>query len=272
MKYRIATIATFAASLALAIETKIPVKMPMPERGSNGELLTPEQRADRARKFKEMRYRKTGGFLVRPGSQNGKIVFVNAQKEAPVEWIQEIAAGFTKETRFRVEVVDGEFSFPSPNIVGNASVFVIDNPNMPPVLNAPESRWSMINIAPLKTGAGQKPAFFRARCMKEFVRGFCFVGGTQDSNYPMALVGPVLKPDDLDQFADWRLPVDVYARIKKYSSAMGITPLEEVSYRKACQEGWAPEPTNDVQRAIWKKVHAVPDKPITIEFDPKKDK
>ena len=39
----------------------------------------------------------------------------------------------------------------------------------------------------------------------------------------------------------------------------------------------APKPTfssalYDVQRAIWKEVHSIPDKPITIEFDPKKDK
>ena len=36
--------------------------------------------------------------------------------------------------------------------------------------------------------------------------------------------------------------------------------------------GWAPQPTNEVQRAIWDKVHAIPDKPLTIEFNPKKDK
>ena len=45
-----------------------------------------------------------------------------------------------------------------------------------------------------------------------------------------------------------------------------------VPYSRACREGWAPPPTNDVQRTIWKQVHAVPDKPIKIEFDPKKDK
>ena len=44
------------------------------------------------------------------------------------------------------------------------------------------------------------------------------------------------------------------------------------TYKRACREGWAPTPTNDVQRAIWEKVHAIPDKPLTIEFDPKIDK
>lgn len=272
MKSTLLAIATFSAAFAFAQQPSVPIRVPMPGQGSNGEKLTPEQRAERARKFKEMRYKKTGGPLQRPGSQQGRIVFVNAQKDAPSAWLDEIAQDFAKETKFIVEVEDGEFQFPSPTIVGNASVFVINDPNMPPILNAPESRWSMVNVAQLRTDAGQKPAFFRARCMKELVRGFCLVAGTQDSNYPMALVGPILKPADLDQYADWRLPVDVYARIKKYSSAMGVTPLEEVSYRKACEEGWAPTPTNDVQKAIWDEIRSLPTKPIKIEFDPAKGK
>ena len=44
------------------------------------------------------------------------------------------------------------------------------------------------------------------------------------------------------------------------------------TYRQACQEGWAPAPKNDEQKAIWNQVHAIPDKPIKIEFDPKRGK
>ena len=51
---------------------------------------------------------------------------------------------------------------------------------------------------------------------------------------------------------------------------MGVAVRRRVSYRKACQEGWAPAPTNDIQKAIWDKVHAVPATPMKIEFDPKK--
>ncbi len=52
----------------------------------------------------------------------------------------------------------------------------------------------------------------------------------------------------------------------------GIEPLKVASYMRACQEGWAPAPTNDIQKAIWNEVYKIPDKPITINFDPKKDK
>ena len=48
--------------------------------------------------------------------------------------------------------------------------------------------------------------------------------------------------------------------------------MRRIPYRQACQEGWAPAPTNAVQRAIWNKVHQIPDSPLVIEFDPKRDR
>ena len=50
----------------------------------------------------------------------------------------------------------------------------------------------------------------------------------------------------------------------------GVTPARKGIYEAACQQGWAPAPTNDIQKAIWDKVHAVPATPMKIEFDPKK--
>ena len=43
-----------------------------------------------------------------------------------------------------------------------------------------------------------------------------------------------------------------------------------VPYLVAVQEGWAPQPTNDVQKAIWDKVHALPTEPIKIKPEEKK--
>lgn len=50
----------------------------------------------------------------------------------------------------------------------------------------------------------------------------------------------------------------------------GIGKIRYASYRRACIDGWAPAPTNDIQRAVWADVHQVPTKPIKITFDPKK--
>ncbi|MGN0847810.1 MAG: hypothetical protein ACI4RA_10565 [Kiritimatiellia bacterium] len=50
----------------------------------------------------------------------------------------------------------------------------------------------------------------------------------------------------------------------------GIEMVRVGTYRTACQQGWAPTPTNDAQRAIWDETHRIPATPLKIEFDPKR--
>ena len=48
----------------------------------------------------------------------------------------------------------------------------------------------------------------------------------------------------------------------------GVQSARFTTYRQACREGWAPAPTNDLQKAIWEEVKADkergPTNPITI--------
>ena len=199
-------------------------------------------------------YKNTGGKLLKPGTAKGKIVFVNAQKSAPREWIEKNAASFRGATKLTIEVEDGTFALPSPKISGQASLFVVDDAALPPLLLAPENRWAMVNVAPLKRGAGEKEAFFGARVQKELARGFCLLTGAQDSRYPNSLIGCITDTERLDDFTDNRMPIDVLARIKGYVKGYGLEPAEETTYRKACHEGWAPEPKDDIQRKIWNQV------------------
>ena len=229
------------------------------------------RKVDRARLDAIMESR-TGGKILVPGSMKGKIVYVNAQTRAPHKWLEQNAATFSEATKLAVEVTDGKFEFPNPKIHGEASLFVVDDPALPTLLSAPESRWVMVNVAPLAKGAGEKPQFFAARVQKELTRGFCLLAGAQNSGYPDALVGCITNPEDLDRFADCRLPIDVMNRFAPYLKGYGITPKVYSTYKKACEQGWAPPPTNDVQKTIWQKVHSIPDKPITIEYNPKIDK
>lgn len=59
------------------------------------------------------------------------------------------------------------------------------------------------------------------------------------------------------------------ARASALLDFLALKVLEDVASEEA---GWAAQPTNDYQKAVWDQVHALPDKPLTIEFDPKKDK
>ena len=138
-----------------------------------------------------------------------------------------------------------------------------------PMLFAPEQHWAIVNAKTLVEDNPGEVAF-RTRLIKEATRAFAYVCGSGGSNGG----GDLMDAKDVKALDDVQaeLPFDIQARFETHLRDMGITPWEETTYLRACQEGWAPPPTNDVQRAIWEKVHQIPDKPIKIEFDPKKDK
>ncbi|MBR3221452.1 MAG: hypothetical protein IKF72_04400 [Kiritimatiellae bacterium] len=224
--------------------------------------------ADAAKKMSEEDYiRSEGGLVLEPNTQKGEIAYVNCQSAAKDAWIEESAAYFRKEAKFKITVSKGSFEQKNPKIVGDMTLFIVDDPAMPSLLVAPENRWAMVNVAPLKS---DKEPFFRARVLKELTRGFAMLCGASDSQFPGALTSAVTKVEDLDHHTDYRLPVDLFTRFRKYMRTFGVMPGNIETYETACCQGWAPPPTNDLQKAIWDKVHAIPAKPMKIEFDPKK--
>ncbi len=228
----------------------------------NGPAMTQEE-------LREKRYRRTGGMLKVPNVQKGAVTYINAQSKVPQDWLGANATRFAEEIKIDVNVVEGEFNFANPQTVGEATLFVIDDVNMPSLLIAPEQHWAMINVAPLATGRGEKETFLRARVEKELTRGFCMLCGATASNYPKSITGCVTNSDQLDKFSDAKLPEDVIARFAEYLKGYGIVQYDTVSYRTACEQGWAPEPTNEVQKVIWEKVKAEqsesPSNPIRIK-------
>jgi len=223
-------------------------------------------------KFAAAVYRHTGGRIVRPGTKTGRIVCVDCRASGDKAMLAEAAGSFERVSKVRVEVAEGRFAWPKPVVVGNASLFVVDDAALPSLVSAPEDRWAMVNVAPLRKGRGENGAFFAARVGKELTRGFALLAGAQDSSFRGTLVGCMTGAEQLDVYEDNRLPVDVTKRFANYVRGYGIKPAEEVTYRKACQEGWAPAPTNDVQKAIWDKVHTMPTEPIKIAPEAKKVK
>jgi len=79
------------------------------------------------------------------------------------------------------------------------------------------------------------------------------LAGAVASQYPHSLVEGVTRPEDLDRYADAELPFDVLQRFPTYLAGYGIRPYRLITYKAACEMGIAPEPTNDVQRAIWNR-------------------
>ena len=214
--------------------------------------------------------RSTGGRLIALYKTTRKVFFVNAQGRVGKEVVEAARRKMQEVLRTPVDFAEGTFDFAAPKVMGELSLYVIDDEKMPMSLVAPEGRWAFVNVAPLAKGRGEKPQFLEARVRKECARVGCMLFGGISSTYKQNLLSFAGSPEDLDKFETDNLPVDGPMRCQRYLLSLGVKPYRHVTYRKACEEGWAPAPTNDVQKAIWEQVHQIPATPMKIEFDPKK--
>lgn len=207
-----------------------------------------------------------GGYVQVVGSMKGSVTFADCQTSADREWFEEVISYLRKETDIDIALKDKcEFKFPSPEIIGNLTIFTVEDANLPTLLIAPESRWALVNLTPLKS---EKRQFFAMRTKKELVRAFAALCGGSASRYKGGVVGGVASLNDLDKPLDYRLQIDVLERLRNYLEPFGVTPAIVTTYLSACSHGVAPAPTNEYQKAIWDQVRAIPNKPMKIEFDP----
>ena len=134
-----------------------------------------------------------------------------------------------------------------------AAVAVIAEEGQPGLLVAPEDRWAVVNAAAV-LGAGGAQRDVRLR--KEIWRAVGLLMGAGTDGSAQCPFRPVLAPGDLDAFSGFRLTPATVAAVSAYSKAAGIAQVRQSTYRKACEEGWAPAPTSGAQRAVWDEVKA----------------
>ena len=253
-------------AIALGIAFSVGASAAPAAPGGRPRLTTIERKA----RLEAVVNQRVGGFIEKPGSGKGSIVYVNCQKKAPRAWIDESMAYFAEVTKFKIAYSEGSFDLKTPKVEGGSTIFVVDDESLPPVLVAPESRWALVNVAPI--AREKRPAFFEQRTKKELSRAFAYLCGAAGSRYERSLTRGITSQAELDKNPDYELPMDVVQRFWDYMKPLGVLPVQRATYLKACQEGWAPPPTNDVQRSVWQKVHAIPANPIKIEFDPARGK
>ena len=250
----------FAVALAAQADTSTTSTQP----AQKERLNTLERKA----KLEAVVNQRVGGFLEKPGTARGSVVYVNCQQKAPKSWIDESIAYFSEVTKFKVNYAEGTFDIKAPKVVGEASIFIIEDETLPPILVAPESRWALVNITPI--AKEQRPVFFEQRTKKELSRAFAYLCGATGSKFERSLTRGITSQSELDKNYDYELPMDIVQRFWDYMKPLGVLPAQRSTYLKACEEGWAPAPTNDVQKAIWDKVHALPTEPIKIKPETKK--
>ena len=260
-----------AASLAIATTAIFAAEGTAPAAGQSATTNAPA-------KVKLPRgMRRYGGIIKVPNSQKGTILIVNAQKTLPLDSIRAGMDEFAQSQKFNVKFVDGAPTTPeaaSADMVklgADVAVFIQENPESKiTLLNAPEQRWTILNASAITAGA-RNEVFAAARIRKELTRGFLCAAGAMNSQYQGSMMAAIKEPKDLDKMLE-DPPIDAIQRAIDSLKVYGVTPQEVTTYKKACQEGWAPNPTNEWQQAIWDETRQLPTKPIKIEFDKAKGK
>ena len=230
------------------------------------DFYSPEKIAERKQAF----LRRQGGFVTRPNSGSGKVVFVNAQKRFSDAPLKTLAEKLRRKWR-----VDFEVSASEPVGLGGAksvrekfaaasAVIVTDlDATAPALVVLPDARCSIINTAAFPADATE------GLLRKEVARGFAACSGALTSQREPSIMRPFDNLKALDAQASDAVPVDVAMKAFTVLQDFGLKPHKTTTYRQACAEGWAPAPTNDVLKAIWDEVHTPPTAPLEIKYDAK---
>ena len=217
--------------------------------------LTPEQREER-------KYRHFGGHIYHP-VKSRVVSILDEQSIVERDAIERIASEMQSMLMIPVAV----------NASSNVAVRIRlrADEKAAPLVIMPDNAIAIVDVKALSV---DKPAMplLETRLSKEIWRGLVYVLGGGNTYVQNCVMKQVSSLKGLDAIPSRTACPDAYLRIAESARAIGLNPLRRVTYRQACKEGWAPQPTNDVQKTIWEEIHAIPDKPITIEYDPKKDK
>jgi hypothetical protein len=221
---------------------------------------------------------KFGGLIVQPGSRKGCIGFLNAQGKVDKDEITKVVKNLHRLLKQDMRVADASVKgLPTRKDVEKAgvslAVFAVDDAALPALLAAPEERWALVNVAKLGEGLPKGAAgnvLLTTRFRAEMMRAFSLVAGGASSQYPNN-IHAATELAQLDAMDADALTMDVILRCQNHlQKDLNVMPERVVTYRRARQEGWAPAPTNDVQKAIWDKVHEMPSAPIKIKPEVKK--
>lgn len=247
--------------------------------------LTPEQ----AEKFRERQIRKLkriqerGGWAETPPT-GGVVRVVSAQAKVSRADLASTMDVFSQTLRIPLEWCDDASGVSDPaklyaaaNKDGRCAIAVVlvDDPSAPRLLVAPEDGWAMVNLAKLAEDNPPRTQLVR-RAGQEYWRASSLVLGCYTSMQQPCLMTPIYNNVGLDNNVCLVPAIEVLPKISATAKGLGIRPGRRVVYERAVREGWAPAPTNDVQRAVWEAVKAEqsknPEKAIKIEYDPKKGK
>lgn len=217
-----------------------------------------------------------GGNIVVWPKDPGLFLFVNCQTQLSEKQVQESVSKLAREFSIDVRAVEGVFpgikgvTTELVNLKAKGAIWIIDDESMPVSLTAAEDGWGVLNVAKiLKDNPDQQK--LSKRFTKYINRTFAYVNGVSDSPMmPACVMNQAVGMAGVDALLCSTYSPEACSKIANYITLAGYKRCRRGTYYDACEEGWAPKPTNEVQKKIWDKVHQLPTKPLVIKPESKR--
>ena len=225
------------------------------------EELTPEERRERMQQLRQEMLRKNGPMVTSPQKGPG-ILLRNMQEAVPHDVVTNVVDTLGKVTRlpFVTDVAKAPAVMDAlkltqealePEEVG-ALVLLVDVKGWPPLWVAPEQSWAIVNVDALRADNPDAEQFNR-RAQQQLWRGATFAMGAGDSKFEKCVMNPVATPADLDKLNVVPYP-EYLGKMMQHARVLGMEPRRMAPYRRAVEEGWAEEPKDEIEKAIWDDV------------------
>lgn len=211
-----------------------------------------------------------GGNLEIWPKNHGTFLFVNTQSVVPIAPFARIVKRLSDDFNIDVRLVSDDApdmrAVPTRLAELNAkgAIWIVNDPMLPLVLAACENGWGILNVAPILADAPSQEKI-DGRIVRVANRLFAYIHGAYDSTMmPQCVLKEAHGMNGLDALICRDYSPEAFSKVSSFLSGAGYKQARRGTYYDACEEGWAPAPTNDVQKAIWDKVHQMPTKPIRI--------
>ena len=234
--------------------------------------LPADERRKRFAKFQEEHF---GRIVRKEGSDKGIFKYISSQKKVPLKDIERPIVEISKALSINYAIEQGEAvtSIDAGDALkkykASAAVFIVDDNQAPRLLVAPEEGWAIVNVARLNADSPDAQLLAR-RLRKEISRAFAYVAGAASVLANGAVMAPASTVADVDALPGDLIPHILFPKLRAQLKLFGIEPYVQTTYRKACEQGWAPEPQTPNEKAIWDEYHVLPQNPITIKPEPKR--
>ena len=201
------------------------------------------------------RLERLGGIVMHDAV--GSVALFNCQTSIPPEDVEsffllgrtrsiQIPFKVEKRNGFSLDAAGGEYA-----ALGSvAGVYLVDEPKLPMSLVAMEAGWALVNMAPLKADSPSTVSLAR-RADKLFTRVCTVLFGGAEQDIGFSAMKRVRSLEELDGLSGFAISPIQLTLMTSHLEALGIGFPYPETYKRACKEGWAPAPTNDVQRAIY---------------------